>query len=288
MRKLVLLLGLLTTFSMVVNSKELSINYVPPENLASDSHAYFVDLLTLALEKTRNIDGDFTLKPLAFHMVQSRAIQELAKGNKVDVYWTMTSLAREKKLLPIRVPLLKGLFGYRIFLIREEDRQKFASINSLDELKLLVAGQGSDWPDTKILRANGFDVVGITDYDSIFPMLQRRRVDFVPRGISEPWGEVKRHQDKNLIVEETIMLQYPAPMYFFVNQENTALSERIEKGLNIAIEDGSFEKLFLSHPGSSEILAKANIENRKIFRLNNPVLPPETPINNKKFWISVD
>lgn len=139
-------------------------------------------------------------------MVQNRAIQELAKGNKVDVYWTMTSIEREEKLLPVRIPLLKRLFGYRIFLIREEDRKKFANINSVEELKQLVAGQGSDWPDTKVLRANGFDVVGITDYKSIFPMLHRTRVDYVPRGISEPWGEVISHKDKNFIVEETIML----------------------------------------------------------------------------------
>lgn len=77
-------------------------------------------------------------------------------------------------------------------------------------------------------------------------------------------------------------------MYFFVNSNNIELAARIELGLKVAIEDGSFDKYFLTHPGSAETLKKSNIKKRKVFYLDNPVLPPKTPVGNKKLWISIE
>ncbi len=77
-------------------------------------------------------------------MQQGRAILSLMQGEHVDVVWTMTSRKREKQLLPIRIPLLKGLQGYRIFIINENDNEKFNKISTLEDLRELVAGQGRD------------------------------------------------------------------------------------------------------------------------------------------------
>ena len=40
--------------------------------------------------------------------------------------------------LPVRIPIRKGILGYRIFLIRKQVREKFAKITTLDELKQLM------------------------------------------------------------------------------------------------------------------------------------------------------
>ncbi len=265
-------------------SKELVVRHVRPEGKLDQRNLYFIDMLDLALEKTSNTEGSFSLKKVKDRMQQGRAIIQLTIGKSLDVVWTMTSKEREAQLLPIRIPLLKGLLGHRIFIIRSEDKMKFRMINTFEELKKLKAGQGHDWPDTQILKANGIKVGTSPSYDRLFAMLQQKRFDYFPRGVNEPWSEVKAHKYKHFLVEETLLIQYPAPIYFFVNKHNTQLAERLEKGLRLAIKEGSFDLLFRHHPANKEIFELAKIEHRKIFRLKNPQLTPETPLEEKALW----
>ncbi|WP_037028241.1 substrate-binding periplasmic protein [Psychromonas aquimarina] len=269
-----------------IRADELLIRHIAPQGSLDQRSLYVIDLLRLALEKTANTDGPYRLETINRKMFQGRAIKQLAAGKSVDVIWTMTSVEREQQLLPIRIPLLKGLLGHRIFIIRAEDKEKFSMISTLDDLKGLTAGQGHDWPDSEILRANGIKVISSPSYKGLFSMLEMKRFDYFPRGINEPWAEVAAHKDKHFIVEETLLIQYPAPQYFFVNKDNTQLALRLERGLRLAITDGSFDRLFYHHPANREIFESAKIEQRKIFRFKNPLLPAETPLQEKVLWYS--
>ncbi|MCJ8300968.1 MAG: transporter substrate-binding domain-containing protein, partial [Pseudomonadales bacterium] len=202
---------------------------------------------------------------------------------------SMTSSARENKAQAIRIPLLKGLLSYRIFIIRKGEQQRFSVIDSLDQLGRLTAGQGLHWADTKILQANGLEVVTAPDYNSLFTLLQRKRFDYFPRGVHEPWNEVIVHKDKNLVVEQKLLLRYPSPVFFFVSNNNTALQQRIKSGLQIAIADGSFELLLYNHPITQKIFSAANISQRLIFDLVNPQLSPDTKalLEDQSLWYSV-
>ena len=277
------LLFLLGSFPSLAN--ELVIRYLPVENHLDAVHAYYIDVLKLALDKTVPDEGPYRLQPLNHDMVQTRALEELKRNRRIDIYWTMTSTQREKELIPVRIPLLKGLLGYRIFIIRREDKQKFQAITSLDELRQYQAGQGHDWPDTKVLLENNINVTPVTDFDGLFTMLQKKRIDYIPRGINEPWLELEVYKDLDLMVDSHIMFEYRAPVYFFVNKTNQVLADRIEGGLIKALNDGSFEKLFKSKQGTDDILEKANFGGRLIFKLDNPFLTPETPLQKKSFWI---
>lgn len=270
--------------SSAVLGDELIVRHVPPESEGDRRNEYYTALLRLGLEKTLKTDGPFRLEMSNVRMTQSRAIQEVKRKRGIDVMWTMTSQERESELLPIRIPLLKGLLGYRIFIIRQGEEAKFAAIQTLEQLKQKIAGQGADWPDTKILRANGIDVVGAINYEGLFKMLKSKRFDYFPRGVNEPWTEVKSHPEQNLVIEATLLLQYPAPIYFFVDPSNPLLAKRLEKGLRLAISDGSFEHLFRHHPINQETFELANLEKRKMFRLKNPLLTPETPLDEKELW----
>jgi len=268
----------------MVFGAEFEVRHVRPESAKDQRYKYYIDMLRLGLEKTEKEDGAFRLVMVNARMYQARALEQLRKNNSIDVVWTMTSKEREAELIPIRIPLLKGLLGHRIFIIRKGEESKFSAIQSLEELKELKAGQGSDWPDTQILRANGIKVVGSINYEGLFGMLQYERFDYFPRGVNEPWAEVRAHQDKKLVVEKTLLLQYPAPIYFFVNKQNTKLAERLERGLRLALKDGSFDQLFRHYPANKEIFELVKIEKRKIFRLQNPLLPLETPLEEKAMW----
>lgn len=257
-----------------------------PESENDLRQNYYYGVLKLSLEKTKGKYGDYEIEYVDAG-IQGRRAVFLAEGSSViDVIWTMTSIEREKRMLPVRIPLLKDLMGCRIFIINKKDENKFANIKTVEELKKLKALQGHDWPDTEILLANGFKVEKSANYEGMFMMMDLGRADYFPRGINEPFDELKQRSELNLMVDDNIMLQYFAPFFFFVNIKKPELRDRIEKGLEMAIEDGSFDKLFYSDPSNKEMLEKINFKKMRIFKLENPFLTEETKkLQNKKEYI---
>ncbi len=279
--KLVFLSLLLLVWQPSIWAAKLTVTYLRPDAAGDDRNRYPLKVLGLALDKAK---VDYELQPSKSNMTQGRALLQMAQGVDVDVVWTMTSKEREEVLLPIRIPLEKGLLGWRIFLIQTKNAGKFANIKSLDDLKKYEAGQGHDWPDTEILRASGLKVKGSPNYDSIFKMLEAGRFDYFPRSVLEIWDEAKSHPDMDLEIEKTVVVQYPTAQYFFVNKKNTQLAGLIESGLQLALKDGSFDKLFLEEYG--EDLKRANLKGRTHFLIGNPLLPAQTPLQDKRLWLS--
>jgi len=249
---------------------------IPQEELYT-RNSYYIELLKLALDNTTKKYGPYEIKNIEKDIVQSRISNYLGEGsNSIDLMWTMTSAERERLMLPIRIPLLKGLMGCRLLIINKSNVNLFEKLNNVSELKKLIAVQGHDWPDTDILIANGFKVEKATNYEGMFKMISIGRGDYFPRAINEPFEEIKLRPDLNLAVEKNIMLFYFSPMFFFVNINNPKLRDRIEEGLYIAIKDGSFDKHFYNHPSVKQALQKVNFKKMKVFKLDNPLLTPET------------
>ncbi len=242
--------------------------------------AYPVKVLALALSKS---GIPHTLAPMPYQMPQGRALKQLAQDTDLNVVWSITSRERERDLLPVRIPIDKGLYGWRIFLVNKESVATFSGIKSLGDLQALKAGQGHDWPDTTILRANGLPVEVSPRYDSLFRMLKSNRFDYFPRSVLEIWGEADRYGDRGLVVEPRVLLHYPTAFYFFVSKNNPELAEILERGLNAAIKDGSFERLFQQTYG--DVMLRANLSGRTKLLLNNPLLPAKMPLHRKELWI---
>ena len=55
----------------------------------------------------------------------------------------------------------------------------------------------------------------------------------------------------------------------------------------MAIDDGSFDEKFFSNLMVRMVLERANLAERRVLRLQNPDLPPRTPLDNEKLWIDV-
>lgn len=243
-------------------------------------------LLQAALTKTMSLDGDFQIE-YSSEMSWGRAKLMLEEGETIHIIPAATRPQWEKDLLPIRIPLMKGILGNRIFLIKRQDQEKFTSITSLNELKKLRAGLGQTWSITSAFKHNGFEVVTGTNYEGLFRMLDHERFDYFPRGINEAPVEYQQRKNKfpDIHIEETILLTLPLPVYFFVSPKNPDLAKRVERGLNLMIKDGSFDRIFFEY--HLEILEKASIDKRKVFRIENPSLPPETPLNRKELWFDI-
>lgn len=271
-------LGLLSLcFATAVAVAQTTVVHPIAESPGDHRDDYPVALLALALQKCGR---PYVLKPHAAFMLQVRELKELERGDALQVIWTMTSAEREQTLLPVRIPIDRGLLGWRLLLVREQALGRFAALGQPQQLRQLRAGQGFDWPDTVILRRAGFTVDESVRYNDLFVRLAAGRIDYFPRSVQEVWGELDSHP--GLAVEPTLALHYPAAMYFFVNRRNTVLAADIQRGLEQALADGSFEALFQRHFGQA--LAKADLGRRRVLELANPLLPPETPLANRALW----
>ena len=244
---------------------------IPAVHPSSQEHAgYFVQLLRLALEKTVVGDGPFDIQFFSAEMSSPRQMAELKNRGAINVMWDGTNRQREAELLPIRISLLRELNDYRVFLIRQEDQPRFAAVRSLDDLRKFTAGAGVNWPSTEVLRTNELPVIASINFESLFPMLQAKRFDYLPRGVYEAWYEQREHADQGLVIEQTIFLHYQVPFYFFVSRSNPALAERIERGLRLAQDDGSFDKLFHSIQSFRRSLDEIDTGRRRVFELKLP------------------
>jgi len=258
---------------------------IKSQSIGNDNDRYAFEMLQLALGYA---NGKYKItSDTATDKTLSRTMNEIESGD-VDIMWTATDQEKEDLMLPIRIPLYKGLFGYRIFIINKDNQAKFKNVQTFDDLKKLTLGQGTAWADTKILEANGLNVVKTMKYPSLIYMVDGGRFDAFPRGVHEPWAEVKNYPKLNLMVEPNLMLVYKMPFYLFVNKNNSSLAKDIEQGFNQAIADGSFNKHFFANPAVKEVIENANLRNRKIFELKNPSLPEKTPVDRAELWLDLN
>lgn len=277
---LVFISVLLVLFPSVSCAAVWTINY-PKQPVQNSIHAqYIVDVLELALQKT---GVRYELVESQDVLLQGKAFKLLSNNRTVNVVWSMTDDDREEDFLPIRIPLYKGLIGWRVLLVNPDKLSQLESSKLRDN----YAVQGMDWPDTKILQANGFNVVSATNYDEAFTIMHRKQADMFPRSIIEVFGELAQPElTKDLVIEPNFVLQYPAATYFFVNKRDVILGKLLSTGLEMAVEDGSLDKLF--DATYSQMLQQLGLNKRTLLTLKNPLLPINTPLADKALWYQIN
>lgn len=248
-----------------------------------DNAKYAIAMLNLALKK---IGKPYDVTVVNEALSSPKLREELVTGN-IDVIWAAASMDMEENALPVRVPLFKGLLGHRVLLIHKDNANLFDHVETYDQALEFTYGQGKGWPDTTILEANGVTVVPANKYEGLFYMVDGKRFDAFPRGVHEPWGEIEKRPDLELTVDRNLMFVYQMPFYLVVSPERPQLAADLEKGLLMAIDDGSFDELFFNNPMVKMVLEKGNLKERRIFTLKNPELPPKTPLDNPKLWVDV-
>lgn len=257
-----------------------NISYPKSSDSFGQQDTYPLQVLALALQHT-NIR--YKVTPTRKVVTQRRAIEQLKANREINIVWSMTDTIREEELLPVRIPIYKGLTGLRLFLVDEESADLMSPIQQLPELRSFIPIQSYEWPDTKILQANGFEVVAGTTKAQMYNLLKTDRVNFFPRSVIEIWDEMNSNNlPTGLSLEKNLAVHYPTATYFFFNKKNVVLANLVKTGLERAIADGSFDELFASVHKAR--LKKAKLDERIIFELENPLLPPETPINKRELW----
>ncbi len=251
--RLPLTIGLIfTIFTSGLLAKELPSNKLATtqviisceQSLKQDHDDYYYsNLLQLALTKTIPTHGNYELKFIPVRPITNRLLRDIER-DQIDVTWMPFAKDLKYDLTPVKVRLLKNLSDYRVFLIRAQDTEKFAAVKNLEDLRKFKGGIGSHWPDRQVMEENNLPLVLSLSYFNLFKMLKSNRFDYFSRGIYQVRTEVDTYADQGIVLEKYLFLRYDNPVYFYVHKNNHQLAERIETGLKIAIEDGSFNELF--------------------------------------------
>lgn len=261
--------------------KALLIRY-PLVSPTADPHVdYVLEILRHAVQASGQ---PYQLRASEVAMQQARAIYELTSPNGiVDILWTMSTDEREAQLIPIRIPIDKGLLGWRLALVRAADAEMFREVKTLKDLSAFSAGQEMDWPDVAILRTNGLPVRTSASYDPLFTMLKAGRFDYFPRAVFEIQNELDQRPFLNLLIDKYIVLYYPSALYFFVSPREPKMAQDIQRGLEEIIKNGTFEKIF--QRANQNAIKNANLKSRTVITLRNPFLNPEKmPLQRTSLW----
>ncbi|WP_457423215.1 hypothetical protein [Roseateles sp. P5_E7] len=243
---------------------------------------YVRRIVELALSRA---GSKLEVRTVDLDMTQGRTLIELATGHSpIDLMWTMTDRSRESSgLLPVRIPIDRGLLGWRLLLVRRSELAQWSSVRSLKDLSGRLAGQGHDWPDTTVLRANGLQVGTSSVYEALFRMLAAGRIDYFPRSILEIDAELAGGRYPELAIAPDLMLHYPAAAYLFVSPSRPELAAELKAGLEAAVADGSFQRLHREQYGS--VIKAHPVSPGRVLKLSNPLLPPETPTRRRELWL---
>ncbi|TXI89574.1 MAG: transporter substrate-binding domain-containing protein [Burkholderiaceae bacterium] len=241
------------------------------------------EILRSALERTVPEYGPFHLRASTQQTNGLRYLSKLAREDDLNVVWSSTTIEKERNYLPIRIPLRKGIMGYRLLLVHKDKQDLFRDIKTLDDLRKLSLGQGVGWDDSTLYKSQGISVVE-AKYSNLFRMLSYQRFDAFPRGINEIFNEFDKefHANPDLRIEESVLIYYPWPYYFFVAQSNIKLRDRLELGLRKMLKDGSFDAIFWKY--NARAIEQANLKKRHVIYIKNHLLPKETPINDSSLW----
>ena len=279
-----LILFFLSTFAGA--AEPMRYVYPPPEGGSDKRLAYYWELLDAALKVTSRKWGPYSLGTSPVLMNADRSQILLASESEITLIVRTTSAERERVLLPVRIPLDKGLTGYRLFLTQESLQEQLLGVRTLDDLKQYRIGQGAAWIDAQILRSAGLTVESGSSYEALFQMLALGRFELFSRGVNEISKEHQEYQEKypSMVVEKSLMLYYPLPRYFFFarSPEGERYAQRVAEGLDMLRKNGEFDKRYRAF--KREILQGLDLSGRRLFRIPNPTLSAETPLKDRALW----
>ncbi|MES2823325.1 MAG: hypothetical protein V4732_06975 [Pseudomonadota bacterium] len=246
---------------------------------------YTSELIKLALEKTRAAHGEYKLL-IASSLPHKRRVAVLQQNTFENAF---TSFGYDEQwetsgnLTYVDFPVDLGILGWRICFTNKNIKEKVKMANSLADFRQFSIVQGVAWSDNTILRENGFHVIELDPYTSLFKMVASGRADLFCRGVNELPNEYKAYKNiGNLTYDESFLLAYKMPLFLYTNKANSIAKQRLEEGLKIAYADGSIKHLWLEKYKDS--IEFSNIKQRKIIHLKNSTID-KAPKSYEKYLI---
>ena len=243
-------------------------------------------VLEEALERTRGAFGDYRLVALP-PAPGRRQRYDLLQGHPITSVAVFNSASENARgLVPVRIPVDRGLLSYRILLIRSDDQARFDQVQSVDDLKTVRFGFLSWWSEVEIMKAAGAPVVTGDNYDGLYRMLSARRFDAFSRGVSEIQADLERGEQfvPGLAIEKHLLLHYPLPVYFWFpdNPDGRLRAERVRVGLASMIADGSLQAMLDKRYGAE--FTALDLAGRRVIEVPNNFLDGKDPLDDARLW----
>lgn len=258
------------------NAKPVVLVHAGPEPDDDYSH----ELLKLALNHS---ETQYRLQALGYWPPRGRDFAMMESQDGIDVMWGSARQDREDRFLTIRIPIFKGLMGWRIALVHERNRNLFKDVADLSSLSHFRPGQYFSWTDTRILKHNGINVFEAHSRANLMDMLVSDKFDYFPRATIEIMHEFEQHKHQGVEIDPHILIIYPTAFYYYVHKDNQLLANDIKSGLETLIANGEMDRLFFTYFG--DVLTALNITGRKVIKLDNPFLPEKAPFDRKALWL---
>lgn len=246
-------------------------------NKSSSRQSYEREVLDAVLAATRKGYGNIPVQEDQTDYPDPEDEAGIFRIKEFDLFGTVAGnpkLAGEKKSL-IPHPMMKGLLGYRILIVRAEDQEKFAAISQATDLQNQAMGIPFGWADAELFRRNGYEVVEAGGFDELFANQLKKKFAYTTFGANEienVFGE-RAASLGGLAIDQSLLLYYPFPLVFYVNPENLELVSRMNLGMQIIVKNGELDKIFERHFGN--LAARLQLNERNIIHLENPLLPAE-------------
>ncbi len=272
-------IGIAILPSICVVASPSDVVYPKPKNQHDVMFEYPLQLLKLAIEQSKAPIG---LASSSKYLPEKRALYKLRNKDGVDILWSLTSEQNEEDFLAIKIPLFKGLSGWRVPLISEEHQVPTETIKSVEDLKQYTVIQGSDWPGRFIFEANNIAVHHAYQEKSRFEMLSKKRGDMLFRSVVASGADKKLQEEFGVKIDSKLLVRYPSAVYFFVHKGNQELASYIKGGLEVAVENGSFDRLF--YKMVMPVIERSELNKRVILDIDNPFSPVTMPTNDKRLW----
>lgn len=278
---------LIIFFSFVLSltiSADTSIRVATPQSELELSTGYYLDLLSVVLDKT---EQEYGSAKLVFEPVPvSGSLWKFVLNNKrIDVHWLTPSAAFESHLKRIPVEILYGGLGLRGLIIKESRQQEFLQVKTLDDLRRFTACQGEQWPDVQVLHYAGLKVHRVEKFESMLDMLRKGRCDYFPRSVIEGNTELAHqgYSEPEFVFLTSVLLYYPMPVHFYVDPQDKALYRRLELGLKAMHDSGELLSFMQQHPVTRHVFEAQRYKNSIVLTLHNPVLPSWYQADD--FWL---
>ncbi|SDE23313.1 hypothetical protein [Kordiimonas lacus] len=262
---------------------------VRPLIVPGDSRfSYYEDLLRAAMDATVPSYGAYGWEPWADDEFTKRLAEMLERATYVNVVYSAWDPVLGKVAEPVVPHIRKGVNGYRLLLIRKADRERFAGLQTREDLAKFMAGQGRGWPDVEIYRASDMPVLAIGKFSQLLPMLQSGRFDYYPLGVTEAPKFLRECgvACDDLMIEPTLLIRYPFPIHFHVSKAEPRLHARLTAGVGLLLKSGEFDVIWNRHHKPE--LEGVTLAGRKVIALENPNLPPDTLLGRSELWIDLE
>lgn len=236
-------------------------------------NAYKFELYKLLMESTRAEFGDYEFQAYASDPGAKRQSLLVTQGDQINLLWASPgTVIASAKVIPIPVDIVRGLLGYRICLINEDNQQQFYKIKDIDSLRSIHVGQVSLWVDGDIYNLNKIPLIQASSFEGLLGMLAANRVECLALGADEVSyvyrGE--KAQAPKLAIEKSLLIYYDYPIYLYVSAKHPEIAKRIARGFQIIQSNGEFKRLFNKY--FYEDLQTLDLKHRKIICLKSPFL----------------